>query len=53
MQKAGQNHNIIANTTFESVVKLEYLGMTVTNQKLIHEKMTRRLNPGNAYYHSV
>jgi hypothetical protein len=35
------------------VVKLEYLGMTVTYKNLIHEKMMSRLNLGYAYYHSV
>jgi predicted ferric reductase len=54
MQNGGQNHNItIANTTFENVVKLEYLGMKITNQNLIDEKMMSRLNLGNAYYFSV
>jgi hypothetical protein len=41
------------NTTFENVVKLEYFGMTVTNQSLIQGKMMSRLNLVNAYYHSV
>jgi hypothetical protein len=27
--------------------------MTVTNQNLIQEEIKRRLNSGNAYYHSV
>jgi hypothetical protein len=30
-----------------------YLGMTVTNQNLIQEDIKRRLNSGNACYHSV
>jgi hypothetical protein len=43
----------VFNTTFENVVKLEYFGMTVTNQSSIQGKMMSRLNLGNAYYHSV
>jgi hypothetical protein len=30
-----------------------YLGTTVTHQNLIQEKIKRRLNSGNACYHSV
>jgi ribosomal protein S2 len=53
-QNAGQNHIIkIANRCFENVAQFKYLGMTVTNQNLIQEKIKRRLNAGNACYHSV
>jgi hypothetical protein len=31
----------------------KYLEMTVTNQNLIQEEIKRRLNSGNACYHSV
>jgi hypothetical protein len=51
---AGQNHDIkIANRCFENVAQFKYLGMTVSNQNLIMEKLKRRLNLGNACYHSV
>jgi ribosomal protein S2 len=52
-QSAGQNHDInIANRGFENVAQVRYLGMTITNQNPIQEKITR-LNSGNACYHSV
>jgi hypothetical protein len=36
-QNAGQTHNIkTANRSFENMTKLEYFGVIVTNQSLIH-----------------
>jgi hypothetical protein len=35
------------------VAKFRYLGTTVTNQNLIQDGIKRRLNSGNASYHSV
>ncbi|PNF24103.1 hypothetical protein B7P43_G04310 [Cryptotermes secundus] len=33
--------------------KFKYVGMTVTNQDLIHEEINSRLNLGNICYNSV
>jgi hypothetical protein len=40
----------IANRSFENVAQFEYLG---TNQNLIQEEIKKRLNFGNACYHSA
>jgi hypothetical protein len=53
-QNVSQNRDIkIADGSFEIVSQFKYLGMTVTNQNLIHEEIKRRLNSGSACYHSV
>jgi hypothetical protein len=53
-QNAGQNRDIkMAKRSFENVSQFKYLGMTVTSQNLIQEELKRRLNSGNACYHSV
>jgi hypothetical protein len=53
-QNVGQNRDIkIAKRSFENVSVFKYLGTTVTNQNLIQEEIKRRLNSGNACYHSV
>jgi hypothetical protein len=51
---SGQNQNIrTANELFENVAKFKYLGTTLTNRNDIHDEIKRRLNSGNACYHSV
>jgi hypothetical protein len=53
-QNIGENRDMkIANRSFENVSQFKYLGTTVTNQNLIHKEIKRRLNSGNASYHSV
>jgi hypothetical protein len=41
------------NRCSENMAQFRYLGTTRTNQNLIQEEMKRRLNSGNACYHSV
>jgi hypothetical protein len=53
-QNGGQNRDIkVANRSFENVSQFKYLGMTVTDQNVIQEEITRRLNSGKACYHSA
>jgi hypothetical protein len=53
-QNSGQNRDIkIANRCFENVSQFRYLGRIVTEQNMIQEEIKRRLNSGNACYHSV
>jgi hypothetical protein len=53
-QNVGQIHDIkIADRFFEKLTQFKYLGRTITNQNLISEEIKRRLNSGNACYHSV
>jgi hypothetical protein len=53
-QNVGQNRDIkIAKRLFENVPQYKYLGTTVASQNLIQEEIKRRLNCGNACYHSV
>jgi hypothetical protein len=43
----------IAKRCFQNMAQFSYLGMTITNQNLIQKEIKRRLNSGNACYHSV
>jgi hypothetical protein len=53
-QNARKNHEIkTAYRYFENVAQYKYLGTRGTNQNLIQEEIKRRLNSGNACYHSV
>jgi hypothetical protein len=53
-QNSGQIHDMkIANRSFENVAQFKYFGTTGTNQNLVQEEIKRRLNSGNACYHSV
>jgi len=50
LKNIEQNHNfMIAIKTFETVEKLKYLVMTITNQNYIHEEIKSRCF-GNACY---
>jgi hypothetical protein len=53
-QNVGRNRDIkIADRSFENVSQLKYLGTAVTNRNLIQQEIKRRMNSGNACYHSV
>jgi hypothetical protein len=42
----------LAKKPFENAAKFKYLGIALTNENLIRERMRSRLNAGNACYHS-
>jgi hypothetical protein len=52
-QNAGQNHNIkVGNKSLENLVTLKYLGMMVTNQNYIHDKLRAGYKSGPTCEHS-
>jgi hypothetical protein len=53
-QNSCQNQDIkIADRCFENVTQFRYFGMTIANQSLIQKPIKRRLNSGNACYHTA
>jgi hypothetical protein len=53
-QKVGKKHSIkIVNRSFEDVAKFKCFRTTLTDQNYMHKEIKRRLNLGNACYHSV
>jgi hypothetical protein len=53
-QNAGQNRGMkTGNRSFENMSQFKYLGTTVTIQNFIQDEIKKRLNSGNACYHSV
>jgi hypothetical protein len=53
-QNARKNRDMkIGNRSFENVALCSYVRTTITNQNLIQEEIKRKLNFGNACYHSV
>jgi hypothetical protein len=54
IQKIRQKSSIkVANRSFEDVANFKYLGTTLTDHNSLHEEIKRRLNSGNACYHSI
>jgi hypothetical protein len=53
-RNADKNWDIkIASRSFENASRFKYLGTRVMYNNLIQKKIKRRLNSGNACYHSV
>jgi ERCC4-related helicase len=51
-QTTAQSHYTkVANSCFENVTNLRYLGKTATNQNSIEEEIISKLNYGNACYY--
>jgi hypothetical protein len=54
LQNAGYDRSTkISNTSFENLVKFDYLKPTVTNQNYFHEEIRDRLSSSNAQFDSV
>ena len=53
-RNAGRDHSVKTdNSSIERVEEFKYLGTTLTDQNSIQQEIKRRLNSGNACYHSV
>jgi hypothetical protein len=53
-RNAGRDDSVkIDNSSIESVEEFKHLGTMLTDQNSIKEEIKRRLNLGNACYHSV
>jgi hypothetical protein len=50
---ATASHSVPRVKCGQGVTQFRYLGTRVTNQNLIQEEIKRRMNSGNACYHSV
>jgi hypothetical protein len=52
-QNAGQNRDMKVNGSSENVEQFQIFGNNSNKSKFYKEEIMRRLNSGNAFYHSV